>query len=299
MATVAPSTTLRSNLYSTGVSYPLPASTKEHARLEEQSVCLADLMGCTIHVPLPSSPSLLLDIGCGTGVVTTHLGNTYPTARVYGIDLSLVPDIHNKPSNVEYIKGDIHELAVLDPRLAPGTAELVFGRLLVCGITDWPACIATMKTLLKPGAYVELQDLNNRLFDSDGNRIDEGFEWMRVLRESLAAKGLDPDPQHNARGYMEQAGLVDVQTWEYKWTVGPWLADKEPRTRLFGEFEGRYMVDPLAVLLDEMPDRTECSAEKREQLKAEMRKDMQYKKVGERGIYFTFTVTTGRKPLEE
>lgn len=262
-------------------------------------MCLTNLIGCTIHDPLPSSPSLLLDVGCGTGVVTTHLGHTYPTAHVYGIDLSPVPNIHSKPPNVENIKGDIHELAALDRRLAPGTAELVFGRLIVSGITDWPACIATMKSLLKPGAYVELQDLNNRLYDSNGNRVDEGFEWMRVLRESLAAKGLDPDPQINTKRHMEDAGLVSVQIREYKWTVGPWLADKEPRTRRFGEFEGREMVNPLAILLDEMPDRSKYSAEKREQLKAEMRKDMQWKSEGEKVIYFTSAVTSGRKPLEE
>ncbi|OBT89847.1 hypothetical protein VE02_00786 [Pseudogymnoascus sp. 03VT05] len=90
----------------------------------------------------------------------------------------------------------------LDPRLAPGNADLVFGRLLVCGITDWPACISTIKSLLKPKGFVELQDLNNRLYDIDGRRVDEGYEWMRILRSSLAAKGLDPDPRINTKRYI-------------------------------------------------------------------------------------------------
>lgn len=273
-------------------------STKEHARLEEQSECLADLMGCTHHATLPPSPRLLLDLGCGTGVVTTQLGNLYPNAQVYGIDLSPVPQIHRPPTNVTYIQGDLHALPRLDPRLTPGQADLAFGRLLVCGIRDWPACVAAMRDQVRPGGWVELQDLNNRLFDASGRRVDTEMEWMRVLRASLEAKGLDPDAGINAEGYLDQAGLVDIQSWEYKWTVGTWLADKEPRTRRFGEFEGREMKEPLAVLLEELPDRSAYTHEHINSLKKQMLKDMEARAEGKSGIYFTFTVTIGRRPLE-
>ena len=253
-------------------------------------------MGCTTHTQVSPAPSLILDLGCGTGVVSTQLGRDYPTAQVYGIDLSPVPKLHEKPPNVEYIKGDIHRLDTLDPRIPLGSVDLTFGRLLVCGITDWPACIATMTRMLKPGGFVELQDLNNRLFDSEGRRVDQDYEWMRVIRDSLAARGLDPDPGINTQKRMEFAGLVDVRKWEYKWTVGPWLADREPKTKRFGEFEGREMVKPLAMLLDELPVQGEYSVDRIERLKAEMRNDMQWRSEGEEGIYFTFTVTVGRKP---
>ncbi|EFQ99062.1 hypothetical protein MGYG_02075 [Nannizzia gypsea CBS 118893] len=297
-ATVTGKSDTSSTMYSTGVNYPLPASIKEHARLEEQSVCLADLMGRTYHAPLPAAPTLLLDIGCGTGVVTTYLGNTFPTANVYGIDLSPVPQIHHPPPNVKYIQGDIHELSSLDPRIVQGAADLSFGRLLVCGIRDWLSCIVAMKNLVKPGAWVELQDLNNRLFDSDNKRVDVNMEWMRVLRASLESKGLDPDAGINARKYMEKAGLVDIQSWEYKWTVGPWLADQEPQTRRFGEFEGREMKNPLAHLLEELPDGEIYGDKLKQSLQHQMRKDMEPKKTGEKGIYFTFTVTIGRRSFE-
>lgn len=122
------------------------------------------------------------------------------------------------------------------------------------------------------------------------------MEWMRVLRSSLEAKGLDPNAGINAEGYMRQAGLVEVQSWHYKWTVGPWLADKERRTRRFGEFEGREMKNPLVVLLDELPERKKYTREQVETLKNQMRTDMEAKKEGESGIYFTFTVTIGRRP---
>lgn len=256
-------------------------------------------MGRTNHAPLPANPSTILDIGCGTGVVTTHFGNTNPSASVYGIDLSPVPDIHRTPPNVRYIKGDIHTLASEQVGgLAPGIADLVFARLLVCGITDWPACVGRMRDLAKPGGWVELQDLNNQLFDRSGQRVDEGFEWMQILRSALMARGLDPDAGHHAREHMERAGLVDVHTLEYKFTIGTWLSDREPATRRMGAFKGKGDHFVLATLLDEALDKSQYGEEKRETLKQEMRRDMRYRLVGEEGIYYTFTVTYGRRPLE-
>jgi SAM-dependent methyltransferase len=256
-------------------------------------------MGCTSHAPLPATPSKILDIGCGTGVVTSYFGHTNPSASVYGIDLSAVPDIHRTPPNVQYVKGDIHNLATEQAGgLPPGTADLVFARLLVCGITDWPACIARMRDLAKPGGWIELQDLNNQLFNHMGRRVDENFEWMRVLRSALTARGLDPDAGYHARGHMERAGLVDVQSLEYKFTIGTWLAEREPATRRMGDFKGKGDHFVLATLLDEALDKSQYGQERQASLKEEMRRDMQYRLVGEEGIYYTFTVTYGRRPLK-
>ena len=141
-------------IYSTNINYPLPArstnptrssiqaacshscSSNEHVRLDEQSSCLADLMGCTTHTQVLPAPSLILDLDCGTGVVSSQLGRDCPTAQVYDIDLSPVPKLHEKPPNVEYIKGDIHRLDTLNPRIPLGSVNLAFDRLLVCDITD-------------------------------------------------------------------------------------------------------------------------------------------------------------------
>ena len=257
-------------------------------------------MGRTSHAPLPAAPSTILDIGCGTGVVTTHFGHTYPSASVYGIDLSPVPDIHRTPPNVRYIKGDIHNLPTTEEAggLPPGTADLVFARLLVCGITDWPACIARMRDLVKPGGWIELQDLNNQLLDHTGQRVDEAFEWMRILRSALTARGLDPDAGFHAREHMSRAGLVDVHSVEYKFTIGTWMAEREPATRRMGGFKGKGDHVVLATLLDEALDRSEYGEERRAALKEEMRRDMRYRLVGEEGVYYPFTVTYGRRPLE-
>ncbi|PYH97109.1 S-adenosyl-L-methionine-dependent methyltransferase [Aspergillus ellipticus CBS 707.79] len=280
--------------YSTGISYPLPISIKEFHRLEEQVICLADLMGRTTHAPIPPKPSILLDIGCGTGAVTCYLGHAHPTAHVYGIDLSPVPNFHPKPPNVTYIQGDAHDISVLDPRLVPGTADLAFARLLICGIRDWLACISDMRDMMKPGAWIESQELNASVFDSSGRNIDDEMEWVRVMRQAMAMveNGLDPDAGSNVKRCMEEAGLVDVQSHVFRRPVGTWLADEEPGTKRVGEYDGKEMWTPMAVVLDELAvGKGRYGIDEVEELKRQMRRDMKPKVKGEKGVHFVFTVT--------
>ncbi|KAF2720353.1 hypothetical protein K431DRAFT_304355 [Polychaeton citri CBS 116435] len=49
----------------------------------------------------------ILDIGCGTGIITTWLARQYPDAEVVGVDISAVPGIHKKPPNVTYLQGNV------------------------------------------------------------------------------------------------------------------------------------------------------------------------------------------------
>lgn len=226
--------------------------------------------------------------------MTAYLGANYPTATAIGVDRSPVPPLQRQLANVHFIQGDIQRLSPeLDPRLAPGTTDLAFGRLLALGIIEWPTFISSAASLVKPGTgSVEFQELLWRVFDSDGVRIDESMDWMRELRAGMVRKGLDPDAALNMQQRMEDARLEDVQSWTYKWTVGPWLAEGEPKTRKMGEFNGVEMVGPISGLLEGMAD-TEGRAVR---LQKEMREDLRAREPGERGgVYFEFKVTLGRR----
>ncbi|KAF6223289.1 hypothetical protein HO133_000131 [Letharia lupina] len=113
----------------------LPSIAAEHARLNDQAASYTDLMKDKIvHAPL-KSPTEILDVGWGTGIVTRHLGSIYPSASVYGIDISPVPPttasdaISSTPSNVESIIGDIRKVAGEDERLRAGNFDCIFQRL--------------------------------------------------------------------------------------------------------------------------------------------------------------------------
>lgn len=64
--------------------------------------------GDIIHAPI-EHPKLILDVCCGTGIVTRELGRRFPSARVIGIDTSKIPS-DDKPDNVSFIEGSLHDL---------------------------------------------------------------------------------------------------------------------------------------------------------------------------------------------
>ena len=192
-----------------------------------------------IHAPI-DFPDKVLDIGCGTGIVTYHLSSLYPDAQhIYGVDLSVVPtrsnDLDEKFANLEFIQGDIHTLIGKDSRLGFGSADFVFNRMLICGITDWPFYVQKVMTLLRPGGWAEMQDLSY-VWYRNGRVCSDEWAWMRAraLREGARRKGLDMDAGRNLKRRMKEAGFVDVQTREYRIPYGTWQADEWPETRRIG-----------------------------------------------------------------
>lgn len=164
--------------------------------------------GTVIHAPLVD-PALVVDVGCGTGSQTCEFGTTYPNAQIYGVDLSPVPD-RNKPSNVDFIQGDIRKLMNNDPRLEVSTVDYIFSRLLILGMTGWQDYIDGVVSLLKPGGWVEMQeyDLDSYL---NGERCSDTWPWLVALKKQAVKRGWDLNCGSNMKTYMEKAGLVDVQ----------------------------------------------------------------------------------------
>lgn len=135
--------------------YLWPLSDQEYRRLEATAKRIRELLDeKVVHAPLePSSIRKVIDVGCGTGVTTDELGTTFPKAMVYGVDLSAVPALRPKLDNIEYIQGDVMELAATDTdyRLAKGSFNYVFSRFLMGGITEWKRYIELCLALAKPG----------------------------------------------------------------------------------------------------------------------------------------------------
>lgn len=163
------------------------------------------------HAPI-KDPKRIIDIGCGTGVMTVELAKAYPDAEVIGLDLSPVPERHEKLPNLTYIQGDVRELAKGgDERIAKGTFDYVFHRLLVLGMTDWPSYVATVASLLRPGGYAELQEID--LIGLSTSEREWFHEW---IIEDSSAMGLDIQIAGKLSALMKDAGLEDVTEKIYK-----------------------------------------------------------------------------------
>jgi len=280
--------------HGTDAAYILPNDSTEHSRLESQHAALVSLThGRIIHAPV-QSPQTILDIGCGTGIVTRHLSDSYPRAtHIYGIDLSPVPsnpiDAQQR-SNLSFIQGDIYKLTGTDSRLSLNSADLIFNRCLICGVTDWPGYVRNVLRLLKPGGWAEMHDFDENIFFSDSRaKPQDDWEWLSLVRDAQKRKGLDPDAGSNIRGHMIDAGFMDVEARQFRI---PFWREGEPETRAMAE---HYIGDPFGhhwQMLPPLLRKMDYSEEDVTRLQREMRES----KKEEEGKYQVFTVTVGRKP---
>lgn len=265
-------------------------SATEHARLEDQSAGLAELMhNNVIHTPL-SSPSRLVDVGCGTGIISRDLGNRYPSAQIYGVDLSQVP-LAITPSNVEYIVGDVRQLLKHDERFAHGSADFVFSRLLVLGMTNWPDYVRDMASLVRAGGWVEIQDISLHVY-LNGSRCSDDWEWWEAICRAAQQKKWDLDCGRNVKYYMQQAGLVDISVKEYKIPFGTWQARQRPETKRIGGHAAREYGVTYYHAIPKMLQGMGYSEEKIEGFRKACIEDLG----SQEGKYFRFFVTLGRRP---
>lgn len=257
------------------------------------------MRGKIVHAPL-ENPTKILDVGCGTGIVTRHMGSNYPSATVYGIDISPVPPtnasdaIPQTPPNVQYIIGDIRKLAEEDERVKAGNFDCIFQRLLICGVTQWQSYVSRMATLLRPGGWLEIHDYAERWYDAkqSDRMISEDWKWTHALRRGGAQLGLDLDIGVNAEEYMRNAGLVDVKVVKYMVPYGTWLADERPETKRIGVNSARDM-GPIFCenVLPGVTRKLGLGEAEMEELKRECRNCLK----AEEGMYWCFYVTMGRK----
>ncbi|KAF2235747.1 S-adenosyl-L-methionine-dependent methyltransferase [Viridothelium virens] len=224
--------------HDTKAAYLLPNScrTAEQERLAGQAAALKALVGGNVlhTTALPDSPDArFLDIGCGTGSVTYDIARQFPSAKVYGLDLSAIQILDDKPPNVEFVKGDLFELAGHDERLQLGSFDFVFSRLLICGMTDWVKYLKTVASLLKRGAPCEFQEYTWEHY-RDGKRVGLEWRWLQAARAGAKKRGLDLDCGKHMAGYAHNAGLVGITQKTYDVPAGTWMAKSNPQAEIMG-----------------------------------------------------------------
>jgi ubiquinone/menaquinone biosynthesis C-methylase UbiE len=253
-----------------------------------------------LHAPIdPKTATQVLDIGCGTGIVTHLMSSAFPKASCIGLDLSATPQLRPRPANLRFFQGNICTQRPTQWSADDGGSPLphdetlfdyVFSRLLILGMSDWPAFIRKEFRLLKPGGWAKVHDLAWDWYDQNNNIVSDQWSWLRWAREGLETrKSMDLDCGKKAAAWMQEAGFVDVQAYRYMY---PFCGSSESSAemRRFGQFNAAAIP---AVLETAIPRAMGISdPEANEAMRAEMVETL---RLGNQR-YQIFHVTVGRKP---
>ncbi|GAN04708.1 type 11 methyltransferase [Mucor ambiguus] len=138
-------------------TYTLPRDELEQDRLNSQHFSLKALYDGNI---LPSVKELLpsnaqvLDLGCGSGCWVMEMAIDFPQFKIIGLDMADMFPTTIRPENVKF---ELHN--ILNGLPYPDqTFDYVHMRLLITGLRteEWPAVIAEIHRVLKPGGLVQL-----------------------------------------------------------------------------------------------------------------------------------------------
>jgi hypothetical protein len=210
-----------------------------------------------------------------------------------------VPQRHPEPTNVSYVTGNIRELqdqSALE-RWA-GKADLAFSRLLVLGMRDWPGYVKEVAALIRPGGFVEMQDIVCALIQrtvTDGKVTDLNLDrdcW-RVMNTAAKARGMDILCGKKLAGWMKAAGLEIVEERTVEIPLGDWMAKDVPESRDTGMLFAEVTYPSLAQALKMLCQDTH-TAEEIASLQAEIVNDAAEE--NRHGKFAIYHVVVGRKP---
>ncbi|MBT8211963.1 MAG: methyltransferase domain-containing protein [Acidimicrobiia bacterium] len=192
-----------------------------------------------------------VDLGSGTGELTSLIAERWPAARVTGIDSSpeMVARARSGHTDIEWVLSDI---AAWDPE-AP--VDLLFSNAALHWLDDHENLFARLRSLVRPGGVVAVQMPDNWAAPTHRAPADilDGGDWPEAARQSLMRDRLS-DPGAYAR-WLEPA---DVDLW--RTTYFQRLTGDEP---VWTWTTGSVLRPVLAALDDTDQQRFEAECKKR------------------------------------
>ncbi|MEN8234637.1 MAG: methyltransferase domain-containing protein [Actinomycetota bacterium] len=205
----------------------------------------------------------IVDLGCGTGDLTTLLALRWPDAKVTGIDSSveMVERARRDHPGLEWAVGDVAEWEPEQP------VDLIFSNATLHWLDEHERLLPRLRALLAPGGVIALQMPDNwaapthripaEILDEDG--------WSETARAALLRDRLAPPPDYarwlqpatvdlwRTTYYQQLTGDDAVWNWLTGSVLRPVLAaldheDRERFSRLCrARYREAYPMDPAGV----------------------------------------------------
>ncbi|KAK4186712.1 S-adenosyl-L-methionine-dependent methyltransferase [Podospora australis] len=238
----------RYHAYRSG-QYVLPNDDDEQERLDLQHhiwrlLLQGELYTAPINIPKPGETAAegqgefrILDLGCGTGIWALDMADDHPRASLFGVDLSPIqPDW--VPGNCRFHVDDYEDEWTYREDEA---FDYIHGRAISGTVADWGRFYQQVRTHLKPGGYLEMQEYDAWIFSDDDSfdRAEWTKVWVHGLDEASKLYGKQINVANKHKEWMIEAGFEDVQEKVIRIPIGPWA--KDPWLKELGKFEQLHM----------------------------------------------------------
>ncbi|OBR08862.1 Methyltransferase [Colletotrichum higginsianum IMI 349063] len=221
--------------------------------------------------PIGEWPQQVLDIGTGTGAWAIEMGDEYPSATVLGVDLSPIQP-EWVPPNVKFEVDDVES-----PWLYPANHfDYIHSRHTVMAIKDWGALFQRSFEHLRPGGWIELQEIHHAPLSANNSVSVTAHPVARYwghVAQGLSNLGIDLNAAAGDRlpNMMREAGFVNVTERVFHVPIGVW-----PRNRVLktvGMYWRTILLDGLqAIALGPFTRGLHWSAEQTEVFLVEVRR---------------------------
>ena len=202
-----------------GVPYALPQDSAEVNRLDFQHYLLRYAFHGNFAAPL-DSPHAILDVGCGTGRWAREMAQTFPVARVAGLDIN-PPSADAgsagpaRPGDFTFMLGNVLEgLPFPDAMFDYTHMRLMF---LAIPADRWEFVARELIRVTRPGGWVELVEAGPE--EHGGPDLDQLLAWGT---EMLQRRGIDADYGRHIDDLLQRARLAQVGSRDLAIPLGAW-----------------------------------------------------------------------------
>ncbi|KAI0885946.1 S-adenosyl-L-methionine-dependent methyltransferase [Annulohypoxylon maeteangense] len=205
--------------------YNFPNDDDEQEREDMKHAMLKMLCQQLYFAPIGDNPHEILDLGTGTGVWAIEMGDTYPSANVLGLDLSPIQP-QWVPPNVRFMVDDVES-----PWLHPKNHfDYIHSRHMIMAIKDWDKLLRTSYEHLKPGGWIELQEIHHFPASSNGTLASDHpvAQYWQYVDEGLINLGVSFRTSNEGRiaAAMRECGYVNVTERVFHIPIGTWPKNK-------------------------------------------------------------------------
>ncbi|CAK7271502.1 hypothetical protein SEPCBS57363_004654 [Sporothrix epigloea] len=270
--------------------YHFPNDEPEQAREDMRHCMMVHTCGGALHYAPLKNPQKVLDIGTGTGIWAIDMGDEYPEAEVVGIDLSPIQPSW-VPANVRFLVDDAEQPWVTEPE----TYDYIHIRNMASAVKNWDSLMTQALTALKPGGWIEIQDLNWLLrCDDDTMGPDYSLTQMtKYMGQALSNFGIKLHSPDDNPERLTEAGFVDIRHKIDKVPVGTWPRD--PNMKTIGLYNRSTMYDGLhGIAMGPLTRGLKWTPEEVEVFLVSVRKDLLDSRVHS---YVHMHTLCGQKPL--